>query len=270
GLQKLKKEVTECRERLQAELKAKQKISEEDEVWLDGAGSLVDEECVIQLVRDAVDYEKGLEQLSNGDKDVIKRLTALGDSGAKGPGVASKKHKCLEKKEVDVEKPKKAKMQATPVFTKKENATLAQCIEVLDWYHTNGKNQSKTAKHFELVYPNIMIKQPLISAWVKNEKKWWGDMEHSHDLHNNMKRTHQTQHPEVTEMMDLWILAAMADRINLTGEVLHQKWLTFADMVGIPEEDCLNLSDGWLTQFKARHNLNIRKHAKNLIASNCI
>jgi hypothetical protein len=32
GLQKLKKEVTECRERLQEELKAKQKISEEDKV----------------------------------------------------------------------------------------------------------------------------------------------------------------------------------------------------------------------------------------------
>jgi hypothetical protein len=151
---------------------------------------------------------------------------------------------------VNVEKPKKAKMQATPVFTKKENATLTQCIEVLDWYHANGKNQSKTAKHFELVYPNIMIKQPLVSAWVKNENKWRDDMERSHDSHNNVKCTHQTQHPEVTEMMDLWVLAAMADRINLTGEVLHQKWSTFADMVGIPEEDRLNMSD-----VKAWHNL---------------
>jgi predicted RNase H-like nuclease (RuvC/YqgF family) len=95
GLQKLKKEVTEHRERLQEELKAKQKISEEDEVWLDGARNLVDEERVIQLLRDAVDYKKGLEQLSNGDKDVVKRLTALGDSGAKGPGIASKKRKCM-------------------------------------------------------------------------------------------------------------------------------------------------------------------------------
>ena len=89
----MKKEVEECRERLQKELKAKQKISEEDEAWLDGAGNLVDEECVIQLLRDAVDYEKGLDQLSNGDRDVVERLKALGDPGAEGPGIASKKRK---------------------------------------------------------------------------------------------------------------------------------------------------------------------------------
>jgi hypothetical protein len=95
GLQKLKKDVEERRERLQKELKAKQKISEEDEAWLDGAGNLVDEERVIQLLKDAADYEKGLEQLSNGDRDVVERLKALGDSGgrAEGPGVAGKKRK---------------------------------------------------------------------------------------------------------------------------------------------------------------------------------
>ena len=95
GLQKLKKGVEERREKLQEELKAKQKISDEDEAWLDGAGNLVDEEHVIQLLKDAADYEKGLEQLSNGDRDVVERLRALGDSGgrAEGPGVASKKRK---------------------------------------------------------------------------------------------------------------------------------------------------------------------------------
>ena len=56
-----------------------------------------------------------------------------------------------------------------PVFTHKEVATLHQCIEILDWYHKNGKNQTKTAKHFDPIYPNLKIKQPLISVWVKNE-----------------------------------------------------------------------------------------------------
>jgi ubiquitin-protein ligase len=40
-------------------------------------------------------------------------------------------------------------------FTKKENATLQQHIEILNWYHWNGKNQSKTAKHFDAIYPNL-------------------------------------------------------------------------------------------------------------------
>jgi hypothetical protein len=34
---------------------------------------------------------------------------------------------------------------AVPVFTKKENITLAQHIEILNWYHANSKSQnSKT------------------------------------------------------------------------------------------------------------------------------
>jgi hypothetical protein len=55
---------------------------------------------------------------------------------------------------------------------KKENATLTHRIEILDWYHKNRENQSKMAKHFGPIYPNLQIKQPLISLWVKEEVKW--------------------------------------------------------------------------------------------------
>lgn len=139
-----------------------------------------------------------------------------------------------------------------PVFTKKENATLAQHIEILDWYHANGENQSKTAKHFDAIYPNLRIKQPLISAWVKEEK--WQE-EWTCSGAQTAKHARQTQHPEVTEMMDSWVSKAMLDNILLTGEVLHQKWSRFADMVGVPKDECLNLSDGWLAQFKTRNGL---------------
>ena len=56
-------------------------------------------------------------------------------------------------------------------------------------------------------------------------------------------------------MMDLWVLKAMNDKILLTGEVLRQKWNTFATLVGIPEDDRLKLSEGWLTRFKERNGL---------------
>lgn len=64
------------------------------------------------------------------------------------------------------------------------------------------------------------------------------------------KCTRQTQHPEVTEMMDLWVSKAMGDRILLTGEVLRQRWTQFADLAGVPKDERLNLSDGWLARFK--------------------
>ena len=66
----------------------------------------------------------------------------------------------------------------TPVFTKKENATLAQHIKILDWYHANGKNQTKMAKHFDPIYPNLRIKQLLVSILVHEETKWQEEWAH--------------------------------------------------------------------------------------------
>jgi hypothetical protein len=47
----------------------------------------------------------------------------------------------------------------------------------------------------------------------------------------------------------------MSNKIQLTGDVLWQKWTSFADLVGISPDNHLNLSDSWLTSFKARYNL---------------
>jgi len=51
--------------------------------------------------------------------------------------------------------------------------------------------------------------------------------------------------------MELWVLKVMVEGILLTGEVLHQKWTKFADLAGVPQDERLNLSDGWLSHFKA-------------------
>ena len=139
---------------------------------------------------------------------------------------------------------------------KKENATLAQRIEVLDWYYKNGRNQSATARHFAPLYPNLQMKQPLVSSWVKDESKWCEIQDQSNcQSDRTAKQARQTEHPEISEMMDLWVSKAMADRILLTGEVLRQKWNVFADLAGVPEDDRLKLSNGWLAQFKDRNGL---------------
>ncbi|KIM36654.1 hypothetical protein M413DRAFT_424331 [Hebeloma cylindrosporum] len=55
----------------------------------------------------------------------------------------------------------------------------------------------------------------------------------------------------------------MNDGILLTGEVLRQKWNTFANLVGIPEDERLKLSDGWLTRFKDRNGLKeMKRHGE--------
>lgn len=121
----------------------------------------------------------------------------------------------------------------------------------------------KTAKHFDQIYPNLKIKQPLISAWVKDETRWRGEWAHASGGAHAAKRACQTQHPDVMEMMELWVSKAMSDNLLITGEVLRQKWTRFADLAGVPNDARLNLSEGWLTHFKARNGLKeIKRHGE--------
>jgi hypothetical protein len=65
-------------------------------------------------------------------------------------------------------KPQGEKEKEAPVFTKKVNAQLKQRIEILDWHHVQGNKQSqgKTAEHWNAIYPNLHLKQPIISTWL--------------------------------------------------------------------------------------------------------
>lgn len=64
-------------------------------------------------------------------------------------------------------------------------------------------------------------------------------------------------------MMYLWVSKAMGDGILLTGDVLRQKWHAFADLVGIPEDEKLKLSNGWLGRFKERNGLKqMKRHGE--------
>lgn len=47
----------------------------------------------------------------------------------------------------------------------------------------------------------------------------------------------------------------MSHGILLTGEILRQKWTRFADLAGVPNDDCIKLSNGWLDRYKARRDL---------------
>lgn len=65
------------------------------------------------------------------------------------------------------------KKDTVPKFTHKEITTVAQHVEVLDWLCDNpSKSQTQAAAHFDTIYPNLQLKQPTISPWVKEEKKW--------------------------------------------------------------------------------------------------
>jgi hypothetical protein len=44
----------------------------EDEEWLDNDANLVDEICVLNLLKNALDYERGLGRLDEKEKGVVQ------------------------------------------------------------------------------------------------------------------------------------------------------------------------------------------------------
>lgn len=144
---------------------------------------------------------------------------------------------------------------------KKINPTLSQRIEILDWFHSNGKKQTKTATHFIEKYPELRFGQPRLSEWLKDEKKMRDEYNAGLGLHS--KRKTSTEHPQVNHALETWVTQAEHLGMVLTGPVIRAMWKRFADLFKIPEEDCLNLSDGWLTSFKNRTGLrSIRRHGE--------
>lgn len=162
---------------------------------------------------------------------------------------------------------KKAPSLATlPPCGKKVNATLEQRIEVLDWFHKNKKSQGATAKYFDTLpgFRDLQLKQPIISQWLKDESMWRARWAEAQTMgHRKAKCVCQTEHPEVTEMLDLWIAQAMNDGIIITGDTLKMKYREFEKLAGVPNDERLTLSGGWLDSTKKQNGLSsVKRHGE--------
>ncbi|KAE9384598.1 hypothetical protein BT96DRAFT_950451 [Gymnopus androsaceus JB14] len=131
GLAKIRGQYEEKRKALNAKLANKEKISDGDEQWLDQEGNLVGGEQFISELENAMDYKHGLGQLDERKKGILKRLTEL----ARGaPKVVGNKRKRPNAKE------------PYSLTTTKKNC----------------------ARHFDPIYPNLQLTQPLVSGWVRD------------------------------------------------------------------------------------------------------
>ena len=88
GLAKIQSEVAERRQRVEAKLKRREAVTEEEENWLDTVANTANEEQVIDELEQASDYERGLGRLDEIKRNMVNRLTA-----AAGKGTVSKKRK---------------------------------------------------------------------------------------------------------------------------------------------------------------------------------
>ncbi|KAJ3544961.1 hypothetical protein NMY22_g2609 [Coprinellus aureogranulatus] len=271
GLRKLKSNLEAKKTRLLDKLKKKETISDADAEWLDGEGNTVDEDRVFDLLKRAHTPERVLGEMSDGDKAVVEKLQKLAEGETKKAGEKRKRgnfNKAEEKPKTKSAQDPYEAIDGPPLKPDGplQNPTLEDRIFVLDWLRSNKKSQSATFEHFRRVphFRNLRFSQPSISTWVKKEKELREEYESASAHGRAAKRARQTELPEVTEMMELWVTGACNEGVHLTGDVLRTKWRQFEELAGVPEDERLKCSNGWLDAIKKRLGLkNWKRHGES-------
>lgn len=217
--------------------------------WLDNEGNLVEEEMLIVKLGNIDPNIPLTHALTEGEISIATRLISEIVSQK------SSKKRVLEEGASDSNHiaVKKVKKTTRPPHA---NATLKQKIEVLDWHHANGGNQSRTARQFKDTFPSVNIKQANVSHWLKTEEELRERLSSNFRLAGS-KRVATTLHPEVTKAVELWVAQTQASHVKLllSDVILRAKWEHFAEKLEVPRDLWLSLSNGWLQSFKARTGL---------------
>lgn len=86
GLARLKETIKTRKDALSTRLSNRERISEEDEHWLDNEANFVNEDAIVDLLDKASDYERGLERLDSQQKILLEKLKELGGGIKKAAG----------------------------------------------------------------------------------------------------------------------------------------------------------------------------------------
>ncbi|CAE6429470.1 unnamed protein product [Rhizoctonia solani] len=137
----------------------------------------------------------------------------------------------------------------------RQNLTYQQKIQVLDFYHENKHRLS-----MESMIPPLRamgfttICQSTISRFVKNEAKI---RQCAEEQRGHVKRASVVVLPEVEEALVRWIEEQQQSGIWVSGDAIVQRARVICDEQGVPEDERIGFSRGWLDSFKKRNGLNL-------------
>jgi hypothetical protein len=86
GFSKFTKTIKAHRDELNTKLAQKETISSVDEHWLDHEANTIDEQCIIETLESASDYDQGLDQLDEKEKAIVQKLKEWAGDLAKATG----------------------------------------------------------------------------------------------------------------------------------------------------------------------------------------
>lgn len=138
--------------------------------------------------------------------------------------------------------------------SRQERATLAQKIQVLDYFHSSGSSQLKTVNKFR---NELSISKSSLSEWLKREE----DLRRSFAreefrLSKNSRRKVKFKYERINKAMDALVQARLDKNEPISEPILREHWSVYAHQYGVDDpKRLISFSHGWLNQFKKRHGL---------------
>ncbi|KDQ18967.1 hypothetical protein BOTBODRAFT_98136, partial [Botryobasidium botryosum FD-172 SS1] len=135
----------------------------------------------------------------------------------------------------------------------RQNLTLYDKTSVLDFVAANpALTQSQVATHFRArgfstITPATVSRIVADGAIYRERAK--------DPTQFSFKRPRKVAFPEVEAALSLWVATSDRRHLTISGDLIREKARRFAALFGIPPDDFLSLSNGWLESFKVRHGL---------------
>ena len=144
--------------------------------------------------------------------------------------------------------------------SKLPRATLAQKLQIIDYYHKSDRPQLETVDKFK---NEVSISTSSFSEWLRNEpelRKRYNQADFK--FSKNSKRKVKFKYGEINKAMDKLVTGMIERNDPITEPILRQHWAVYAHQFGVDDPKRLHsFSHGWLSQFKKRHGIN--KKSKN-------
>ena len=141
-----------------AKLAKAETISSSDE---HNKANTVEEEHVLDTLESASDYKQGLGCLDKDGKAIMKKLREWAGDLAKVAGHEWKRMTFFLPTCVKVLHARKSQKHLRRNQISQPLAQRISLSEILDWHQENSQIQ-----HFDPIYPNLKIKQPLLSVRI--------------------------------------------------------------------------------------------------------
>jgi transposase len=141
---------------------------------------------------------------------------------------------------------------------KRSEITAEEKLRVLAWHRANGANQRQTAAHFRALGPQFKrLNQGTVSRWLLGEKRFKALVQ---SRQPRVIRAKRVKHPQVERCLALWLDRLPLDQYaRLRAKEVKHAVRSVYECLQVPSSERLELSNGWLSRFQARHGLKLQK-----------